>query len=46
MKNFTRILALTACIILMIACVPVGAITPYSTYTYSIDGFALMSPDA
>ena len=46
MKNFTRILALTVCIILMIACVPVGAITPYSTYTYSIDGFALMSPDA
>ena len=46
MKNFTRILALTVCIILMAACVPVGAITPYSTYTYSIDGFALMSPDA
>jgi len=46
MKKFTQILALTVCIILMAACIPVGAITPYSTYTYSIDGFALMSPDA
>ncbi len=46
MNKFTKILALMACIVLMVSCIPVGAITPYSTYTYSIDGFALMSPDA
>lgn len=46
MKKLSRILALAACLILMIGCLPVSAITPYSTYTYSIDGFALMSPDA
>ena len=46
MKKLSRILALAACLILAIGCIPVGAITPYSTYTYSIDGFALMSPDA
>ena len=46
MKKLSRILALAACLILVIGCLPVSAITPYSTYTYSIDGFALMSPDA
>ena len=46
MKKLSRILALAACLILALGCIPVGAITPYSTYTYSIDGFALMSPDA
>ncbi|MCI8389029.1 MAG: hypothetical protein HFE63_11280 [Clostridiales bacterium] len=46
MKKLSRILALAACLILAIGCLPLGAITPYSTYTYSIDGFALMSPDA
>lgn len=35
-----------AALILVLGCLPVSAITPYSTYTYSIDGFALMSPDA
>jgi len=46
MKKLSRILALAACLIMVIGCLPVSAITPYSTYTYSIDGFALMSPDA
>lgn len=46
MKKLTKIFALAACIILVLGCMPLGAITPYSTYTYSIDGFALMSPDA
>ncbi len=46
MKKFARILAFTACLIMLIGCIPVNAITPYSTYTYSIDGFALVSPDA
>lgn len=46
MKKLTKILALAACLILALGCMPLAAITPYSTYTYSIDGFALMSPDA
>ncbi len=31
---------------MVLGCFPLGAITPYETYTYSIDGFALISPDA
>ena len=46
MKKFSRILTLAACLMLVFGCLPLGAITPYSTYTYSIDGYALMSPDA
>ncbi len=46
MKKFTRFLAFAACLIMILSSIPVGAITPYSTYTYSIDGFALVSPDA
>ena len=46
MKKFTRIVAFTACLIILLGCIPVNAITPYTTYTYSIDGFALVSPDA
>ena len=32
--------------LLRVVCVPVGAATAYQTYTYSIDGQALYSPDA
>lgn len=46
MKKFSRVLALVATLMLVLGSLPVSAITPYSTYTYSIDGFALMSPDA
>ena len=46
MKKFARIIAFAACLIMLLGCIPVNAITPYSTYTYSIDGFALVSPDA
>lgn len=46
MKKFSKILTLAACLMLVFGCLPLGAITPYSTYTYSIDGYALMSPDA
>ncbi|MBE6606706.1 MAG: hypothetical protein E7635_06690 [Ruminococcaceae bacterium] len=46
MKKFTRIIAFAACLIMLLGALPVNAITPYSTYTYSIDGFALVSPDA
>ena len=45
--NFKRIIAFVACLIMIAgAIIPASAITPYSTYTYSIDGFALISPDA
>lgn len=46
MKKSIKILALAACLMLVLGCMPLAAITPYSTYTYSIDGFALQSPDA
>ena len=46
MKKISRILTLAALVILVLGCLPISAITPYSTYTYSIDGFSLMSPDA
>ena len=45
--KFKRIIAFVACLIMIVAAiVPASAITPYSTYTYSVDGFALISPDA
>ncbi len=45
--KFKRIIAFVACLIMIAASIiPASAITPYSTYTYSIDGFALISPDA
>ena len=46
MKKSIKLLALAACLMLVFGCLPLAAITPYSTYTYSIDGFALQSPDA
>lgn len=46
MKKISKIFALAAALILILGCMPLGATTPYSTYTYSIDGFALLSPDA
>ncbi len=46
MKKTAKIFALAAALILVFGCLPLGASTPYATYTYSIDGFALMSPDA
>lgn len=46
MKKIQRFFALAACLVILFGCLPTQAITPYSTYTYSIDGFALVSPDA
>ncbi len=46
MKKIAKIFALAAALIMIFGCLPLGATTPYATYTYSIDGFALMSPDA
>jgi len=45
MKNIVRIVALVFAAIMLFA-VPVSAAKPYQTYTYSIDGFPLNSPDA
>ena len=45
MKKFTSILCLLF-VFVMILSIPVGAAQAYQTYTYSIDGKALYSPDA
>ncbi len=45
MKKFTAILCLVFAL-LMVAPMAVAAAAPYQTYTYSINGFALYSPDA
>ncbi len=48
MKNFTRILCVIFATILIASCaiIGVGASSAYQTYTYSIDGYPLLSPDA
>ena len=46
MKNIKRILLLIVCFTVMLGCMPVGAIIPYSTYTYDIDGQYMESPHA
>lgn len=45
MKKLTRILVFALVLITLMA-VPVGAFNSYQTYTYSIDGDPLYSPDA
>lgn len=45
MKKLIRIVSLVFAAIMLFA-VPASAAKPYQTYTYSIDGFALNSPDA
>ena len=45
MKKLIRIIALVFAL-LMLASLPLAASKPYQTYTYSIDGVALHSPDA
>ena len=45
MKKFTSIVCLLF-VFLMVVSIPVGAANAYQTYTYSIDGQALYSPDA
>lgn len=46
MKKITKILLLALSALIIIGSVPVGAIIPYSTYTYDIDGNYMESPDA
>lgn len=45
MKKFTAIICVIFALIMVLA-LPASAATPYQTYTYSIDGIALHSPDA
>lgn len=46
MKKLRSVLALIAVLLFVIGSVPVSAITPYSTYTYDIDGSYMESPHA
>ena len=45
MKKFTAIICIVFALVMALA-LPVAAAAPYQTYTYSIDGTALHSPDA
>ena len=45
MKKITSVLCLVFVVIMLLS-LPIGASTPYYTYTYSISGTALRSPDA
>ena len=45
MKKFSAILCLVF-VAIMVLSLPVSAATPYQTYTYSINGTVLYSPDA
>ena len=45
MKKLTSIICLMFALIMIFA-LPAGASAPYQTYTYSINGTALHSPDA
>ncbi len=46
MKNIKRILLLVMCLVMLVGTIPAGAIIPYSTYTYDIDGNYVESPHA
>ncbi len=45
MKKLISVIAFVFAMVLLLAA-PVGAVKSYQTYTYSIDGYALYSPDA
>ncbi|MBR2021067.1 MAG: hypothetical protein IJ939_01390, partial [Clostridia bacterium] len=46
MKNVKRIVLLALVFLMVLGAMPVGAIIPYSTYTYDIDGNYVESPHA
>ena len=46
MKNLKRIFLLAFCVLMIAGSIPTGAIIPYSTYTYDIDGNYVESPHA
>ena len=46
MKNILRLITLVMVCLMVFGSLSVMAITPYSTYTYDIDGMYAASPDA
>lgn len=46
MKKIFRFVTLVMCLVMAFGTLSIMAITPYQTYTYSIDGFMASSPDA
>ncbi len=46
MKNIKRIFLLVFSLVMILGAMPVGAIIPYATYTYDIDGNYVESPHA
>ncbi len=46
MKKITKVLLLIISLVMIIGTIPAGAIIPYSTYTYDIDGNYVESPHA
>ena len=46
MKNLKRLFLLVFCVLMIAGSIPTGAIIPYSTYTYDIDGNYVESPHA
>lgn len=46
MKNITKVLLLIISLVMIIGTIPAGAIIPYSSYTYDIDGNYVESPHA
>ena len=45
-KKLTALLLLLLAVVMLVPALPTSAAEPYQTYTYSIDGYALRSPDA
>ncbi|MBO7292907.1 MAG: YIP1 family protein [Clostridia bacterium] len=45
-KKITAVVLLLLAIVTLVTALPVSAVEPYQTYTYSIDGYALYSPTA
>ncbi len=46
MKKVNKLLLLVISLVMILGCMPVGAIIPYSSYTYDIDGNYVESPHA
>ena len=45
-KKFTAVVLLVLALVMLLPAIPAAAAVPYQSYTYSIDGYALYSPDA
>lgn len=45
-KRFAKIIALTFCCLFLLGCISVSAVTPYTSYTYDVNGLMVESPHA